>query len=318
MTTQKQSKINAELIASIVQEARDRFGKDKSGLSKNMKTANEIKLSTQEKDYITSDDIKKFWVPLTGIVGVPFGRIVQIAGKADAGKSTMAMLFQKAAQQSDTIVVLWDAEGKFDSSRFKDRMGGEPSLIPVATSRNIVDGTRQVVSYVKAIKEAYPKQKILIVWDSVGASINSAEDEENDDYSKQPGVTAKEISWSIRRFNQLMEKYIDQETGEYTIAILCINQVYANIGSVGNKQKGGGEIEYLSSIILELSRKGNLTKTRNGQKVKFGITSRARVAKNHLFGGEDCLAELDIAVSASGIDLSADVKKNKEIEADED
>jgi RecA/RadA recombinase len=173
---------------------------------------------------------------------------------------------------------------------------------------------------VKAAKEMNPDQRILVVWDSVGASINSAEDEENDDYSKQPGVTAKEVSWGIRRFNQLMEKFRDAE-GNYTIAILCINQVYANIGSVGFKQKGGAELEYLSSLILEMSRKATLTRTKNKQKVKYGITSVARVKKNHLFGGEDCVAELDLFVSAKGIDLADKAKKsndNDDLEEDED
>jgi RecA/RadA recombinase len=155
-----------------------------------------------------------------------------------------------------------------------------------------------------------PNQKILVVWDSVGSSINSAEDEENDDYSKQPGVTAKEVSWGIRRFNQLMEKYRD-ENGGYTIAILAINQVYANIGFMksGFKQKGGAELEYLSSLILEMSRKKTLTKIRNKQKIKYGIETVARVKKNHLFGGDDCVAEMDLVVSASGIYLSSEIKK---------
>jgi RecA/RadA recombinase len=241
------------------------------------------------------------------LLGIAYGRIFQIAGKPDSGKSTAAMLSMKAAQQQGALVILWDAEGKFDSMRYKERIGGDPSQIAVAPSRNITEGVQQVVAYVKAAKEMDPDTKILVVWDSVGASINSAEDEENDDYSKQPGVTAKEVSWAIRRFNQLIEKFRDED-GNYTIAILCINQVYANIGSVGFKQKGGAELEYLSSLILEMSRKATLIKTKNKQKVKYGITTVARVKKNHLFGGEDCIAELDLCVSSSGIELSNDVK----------
>jgi RecA/RadA recombinase len=301
-------------INALVEKARGRFGKKskKSALAKFMVTGDEIVLSDNPSDYITSESFEAFWKPLTGIIGLPFGRIVQIAGKADTGKSTAAMMAMKAAQEAGVLVILWDAEGKFDSSRFKNRIGGNPALIPVAPSRNILDGTYQVVSYVKTALEMNPSQRVLIVWDSVGASINSAEDEENDDYSKQPGVTAKEISWAIRRFNQLIEKHRNWETGEYTIACLCINQVYANIGSVGNKQKGGGELEYLSSLILEMSRKSTLTKTRKGQKIKYGIKSVARVKKNHLFGGEDCLAELDLIVSADGISTADDVDFDEE------
>lgn len=296
-------------IAELVSRAQGRFDKKKSAIASRMSAGDEIVLSQNPEDYISSPDIDKFWKPLTGILGIAFGRIFQIAGKPDSGKSTASMLAMKAAQDQGVLVILWDSEGKFDSARFRDRMGGDPSQLAVAPSRNILEGVQQVVAYVRAAKEMNPEQKILIVWDSVGASINSAEDEENDDYSKQPGVTAKEVSWGIRRFNQLIEKHRDKN-GEYTIAVLCINQVYANIGSVGFKQKGGAELEYLSSLILEMSRKATLTRTRNKQKIKYGITTVARVKKNHLFGGDDCVAELDLIVSAAGIELASEAKKN--------
>jgi RecA/RadA recombinase len=302
-------------IQELVAKSKGRFDKKKSGIAARMKTGDKIVLSSNPEDYISSPEIDKFWVLLTGLLGVAYGRIFQIAGRPDSGKSTLAMLIMKAAQAQDCLVVLWDAEGKFDSKRYKERIGGNPEELPIAPSRNILEGVQQVVAYVKTAKEMNPEQKILIVWDSVGASINSAEDEENDDYSKQPGVTAKEVSWAIRRFNQLMEKHRDAN-GNYTIAVLCINQVYANIGSVGFKQKGGAELEYLSSLILEMTRKGDLTKTKNKQKVKYGITTKARVKKNHLFGGDNCVAELELIVSASGIQLSSE--KSSDIEEEEE
>lgn len=308
-------------IAEMVEKAKGRFSKKDASLAARMSTGDKIVLSSDLDDYIHSPNIDKFWKPLTGLIGFPFGRIIQVAGKPDSGKSTLAMLAMEAAQKQDVIVILWDAEGKFDSKRFKERVGGEPSEIVIAPSRNILEGVKQVVAYVKTIKEMNPSQKIFIVWDSVGSSINSAEDEENDDYSKQPGVTAKEISWGIRRFNQLIEKFRD-ENGGYTISVLCINQVYANIGSVGFKQKGGAELEYLSSLILEMTRKSTLTRVKNKQKIKYGISTIARVKKNHLFGGDDCIAELDLVVSASGIDFTTNVKQNSsdidEIDLDEE
>lgn len=300
-------------INELVKNAKGRFAKKKSSLADRMKTGDKIVLSSDPEDYICSEAINKFWKPLTGLLGVAFGRIFQIAGKPDSGKSTAAMIVMKAAQEQGVLVILWDAEGKFDSVRYRERIGGDPAQIVVAPSRNILEGVQQVVAYIRAAKELNPDQKILVVWDSVGASINSAEDEENDDYSKQPGVTAKEVSWAIRRFNQLMEKNRDAN-GNYTMAILCINQVYANIGSVGFKQKGGAELEYLSSLILEMSRKGNLTRTRNKQKIKYGITTVARVKKNHLFGGDDCIAELDLVVSADGIELASVIKNSNDID----
>lgn len=314
ISTKKVEKIN---INEVVARAQGRFSKKDAKKGASIKRGDQIVLSSNPDDYIHSEQINKFWKPLTGLLGLAFGRIMQIAGKPDSGKSTAAMLAMKAAQDQGVTVVLWDAEGKFDSARFKERIGGLPEELVVAPSRSIVEGTQQVLALVKAIKEISPSQKILIVWDSVGASINSSEDEENDDFSKQPGVTAREVSWAIRRLNQVMERY--KEGDDYSISILCINQVYANIGSVGFKQKGGAELEYLSSLILEMTRKQTLTRTRNKQKIKYGITTVARVKKNHLFGGEDCIAELDLVVSSSGIDLADEAKKkNADIQEDDD
>jgi RecA/RadA recombinase len=105
---------------------------------------------------------------------------------------------------------------------------------------------------------------------------------------------------------------------------LCINQVYANIGFMksGYVQKGGAELEYLSSLILEMSRKATLTRVRNKQKNKYGITTVAKVKKNHLFGGEDCVAELDLVVTAAGIELASNIKnksnENDDLEEDDE
>ena len=306
-------------IAALVEAAKGRFGKGKAGISERMCAGDEIVLSTNPDDYISSPEIDKFWKPLTGLMGFAYGRIFQIAGKPDSGKSTCAMLAMKAAQDQGALVVLWDAEGKFDSKRFREKIGGDPGKLLIAPSRNILDGIQQVVSYIRVIKEADPDQKILIVWDSVGASANSAEDFENDDYSKQPGVSAKEISYGVRRFNQLMEKYRNED-GNYTIAILCINQVYAKIGFMakGSKRKGGEEIEYLSSLILEMTRKGELTHVRGGQKFKYGIVTVAKVSKNHLHHEDDSIAELDLVVSACGVELADNIKKKKKSDEEDE
>ena len=303
-------------INDLVKKAKGRFSgkKDAAKIASRMSAGDKIILSTKPEDYISSEKISAFWTALTGTIGIPFGRIVQFAGKPDSGKSSAAMMTMKAAQDNDIIVVLWDTEGKFDSKRFAERLGGDPGQIAVAPSKNITEGAQQVEAYIKTIKEMNPDQKILVVWDSVGASINTSEDdEENQDYSKQPGVTAKQVSWAIRRFNQLMEK-TRTDDGDYSMAVLCVNQVYANIGSVGFKQKGGAELEYLCSIIIEMSRKKTLTRTRNKQKIKYGIQTVARVKKNHLHGGEDCVAELDLLVNADGIELFDKVEKPSDLE----
>lgn len=184
------------------------------------------------------------------------------------------------------LVILWDSERKFSAKRFDEKIGGESDKLLVIDTNKIIDGAKAVAQLVHAAKEMQPDIKILIVWDSVGASLNSQEDNEDDeDFSKQPGVSAKENSYAIKKFNKLSNKYMNKETGEETIATLVINQTYASIGMGAPIQieKGGGELYYLSSVIIQLSRKQDLNRTRNGDKYKYGIVSRAKVKKNHLF-----------------------------------
>lgn len=223
---------------------------------------------------------------MTNLKGLPFGRIIQISGKPDSGKSTHAMAFMKFAQDQGHLVILWDSERKFSARRFDEKIGGESDKLLVIDTNKIIDGAKAVAQLVHAAKEMQPDIKILIVWDSVGASLNSQEDNEDDeDFSKQPGVSAKENSYAIKKFNKLSNKYTNKETGEETIATLVINQTYASIGMGAPIQieKGGGELYYLSSIIIQLSRKQDLNRVKNGDKYKYGIVSRAKVKKNHLF-----------------------------------
>lgn len=305
-------------INKLVKKAQESYSKKEFGLASQLATGKTLVRPSSEKDYVVWSN-GSHWKKLTNLLGIPYGRIIQISGKPDSGKSTHAMGFMKDAQDQDCLVILWDAEKKFSAKRFDEKFGGNSENLIIVDTNNILNGSKAVAHFVNAAKEMNPNIKILIVWDSVGASLNSSEDsEEHEDYSKQPGVTAKENAYAIRKFNKLANKYRNRETGEETIATLVVNQTYAAIGSVGQIEKGGGEIYYLSSVIIQLSRKKDLNRVRQGEKYKYGIVSRAKVKKNHLFEGDECISELDIVVSADGIHLAEEVKNFDDIKGWDD
>jgi len=300
-------------IDKLVKRAQDSYEKKEAGLAKQLATGRSIAAPDRDEDYVVWRG-GSHWQQLTHLRGLPYGRIVEIAGRPDSGKSTHAAVFMKEAQEQGALVILWDAERKFGANRFNNKIGGSSENLLVVNTNKIIDGAKAVAHFVNAAKEMNPDVKVLIVWDSVGASLNSTEDrDDSEDFSNQPGVTAKENAYAIRKFNKLINKYMNQSTGEHTIAVLVVNQNYVNIGSVGYTEKGGGEIYYLSSIIIQLSRIKDLTRVRQGQKYKYGIVSRAKVKKNHLFDGEECVAEIDLVVSADGIHLASDVKNFDDI-----
>lgn len=303
-------------IDKLIKKAQEGYSKKEKGLADQMSTGQSIIRPNEDKDYIIWAK-GEHWKNLTNLKGIPFGRIVQISGKPDSGKSTHAMAFMKFAQDQDVLVILWDAERKFSAVRFDEKIGGKSDNLLVVNTNKIIDGAKQVALLIHAAKEQNPDVKILIVWDSVGASLNSTEDKDDgtEDFSQQPGVSAKENSYAIKKFNKLANNYTNNETGEASIATLIINQTYASIGMGAPTQieKGGSEIYYLSSIIIQLSRKQDLNRVKNGDKYKYGIVSRAKVKKNHLAEGDECISELDLVISADGVHLAKDVKSFDDI-----
>lgn len=306
-------------VNKIVKKAQESYDKKDAGLAKQLATGTSLVRPSRDEDFIVWT-YNNFWQELTGIKGIPFGRIVQIAGKSDSGKTSVGMAYLVAAQQQGVLGILWDSEKKFNASRFT-AMGGDCEKLLVCDTNNIINGAKAVAHFVNSAKEQYPDIKILILWDSVGASVNSSEDsEENEDMSKQPGISAKEVAFTIRKFNKLSNKYINRKTGEDTIATLVINQTYVSIGMGAPTQieKGGTELTYLSSVIMQLSRKKDLTRVKDGQAYKYGIVSRAKVKKNHLANAQEIVAEMDICVSANGVQLAKDVQSYTDIQGWDD
>lgn len=297
-------------IDKIVNRAREFYGKTEKGLAKRLTTGDNLARPVNDSDFILWS-CGDYWQRLTNLRGLPFGKCCQISGRPDSGKSSSAAIFMASAQASGYYVILWDTEGKFGSVRYDQQLGGNSKTLLVVDTNSIEEGAKAVAYFVHAIKDQNKDAKILIVFDSVGAALTKSENasDEDESMSKQPGVQAKEIKWAIKKFIRLMNQYQDKETGAHAIALLVINQVYSNLMSPGLKESGGEGLFYASSLIIQLTRKKDLTKVKNGEKLKYGIVSRARVKKNHLFDGQESLAEMDIVVSSSGIQGVDEVKK---------
>lgn len=302
-------------INKLVNNVRASYGKDKS-LAEKISTGDNISRPTKPEHFVHWQNSP--WSELTGILGIPFGKIVQIAGRPDSGKSTHAMQFMKLAQDQGVLVILLDVEGKFSTKRFDNYFGGDSSQLVIATSRMILEGGNEIERIIHSAKEQDQNIKILVVIDSIGGALAVNEGEDSLGAGKQMAAAAKENGQVMRAFVRLMEKYKNNETNEETIAALLINQTYANLGSPGQKESGGQKVEYFSSLILQLTRKQDLTKVKDGVKRKVGIVTRAKVKKNHLFDGEDSIAELDLVITAGGIDLLSKQKVKKEAGFDDE
>lgn len=289
------AKLSAADVAKTVQKLYN--PKDKS--SNIIGTGADLKRPTKPEDFIVMPENHP-WRTLTGLMGIPWDMIIQVAGATDSGKSTLAGQVMAAAQKQEVYVILWDTEKKFDRVRYEKHFGGNAAEINIVSTTTIRKGAGAMLKYVRSIMDADPNAKILLVHDSVGGSVSRAraEREMDDEKHSQPGSEAVENSDYMRHVVATFDKY------EGHIALLLINQMTDKIGPMpGKSRSGGNKISFHSSMIIEMTRVQDLTKITKGVKVKTGIISRAKVAKNHLSLTENSVHEMRIKVDANGWDF---------------
>lgn len=291
------SKINLSKIVSDMQKL---YAKDKR-VQSIICTADSVKASYTDADVVPLLNSSPLKV-LLGLPGIPYNKIIQVAGKPDCGKSTLAAEAMVAAQKGGAQIVMWDSEDKLDTARLT-AMGADPSQILMIKTNEILKGAELVRRYITAIKEQDVNTKIFFVWDSVGGSQSRSHAERELDSEKhaQPGQDAKENGSVMKMLVALINKYPD------TIAVYLANQTYAKIGFMqhGDATAGGTKIEYHSSFIVMLKRIKVLTKTVKGSLTKYGIITRATVTKNHLSQAATSIHQLDFQVTATGATVTA-------------
>lgn len=299
-------------VGSIVSDVQKLYIKDQKSQDMIM-TGNAAKQSYTENDGLIIPKGHPL-LELTSIPVVPFNKFYQFAGNEDTGKSTMVGELIAAAQKQNWMVILWDAEDKFDAGRLKRQFGGDPDSLMLVKTNEILKGGEKVRKLVHSAKKRYPTANILICWDSVGGSQSRthAERELDNEKHAQPGQDAKENGNVIKMLVSLFNAYPN------SISVLLANQVYSKIGFMqhGDKESGGKKVAYLSSVIVILKRIKVLLKQVQGKKVKYGIITRATMQKQHMSQGETSVHQLDFEITAKGSRVLGSEEEIEE-EADE-
>lgn len=297
-------------ISKVVASVRGGFGKDKSSAAM-ISTGSSLSKPSKDSDFIIwkgKDGQPSPFEALTGLKGLPVGRICMIAGKTDSAKSTHGLVFMSLAQQQGYVVVLIDSEGKFAKERFEKYFGGNADELLITTSKMILESGHHMESMVHAIMEQNKDQKILIVIDSIGGLLPRNEGEDSLGESKGMMQASRENAQLMRAVVRLIDKYKNKEKNEEMIACLLINQTYSSPTVMGQISAGGAKLSYHSSLIIQLSRRSDIIKVKNGIKVKCGIQIKAKVSKNHISTQETTVSELPMIVTAGGIELLSEGK----------
>lgn len=304
-------------INKVVSAAQALYGKDKTGAAM-LGSGTLLRRPTKPEEFVCAPE-GHVWQELTGLLGLPYDSIIQIAGAYDSGKSTIAGEFMAAAQKQGVYVILGDSEKKFDKIRYDKHFGGDSASLLVVQSTMIRKLAGGMLKYIKTIKDLDSEAKILIVHDSIGGSVSRsrAEREIDDEKSNQPGSEAVENSDYMKHMVATMDKYPG------SIALLLINQMTDKIGfgQKGQSRSGGHKISFHSSMIIEMKKIKTETKVTKGVEVKTGIITSAKIDKNHLSQTDNSVNKMNIKVTAKGwskTDFSYDKKDdNKGVEDDE-
>lgn len=232
--------------------------------------------------------IKSLNFALSGDVdkGIPWGRMLVVAGESQSGKSFLGGRFATFAQKQDGFIPVWiDSEFATDKRFFK-RIGLNEEEMVYRRVGSAGDFQKVILKLLKTAQKY--NAKLFIILDSLGAisgnkAANDAEQEK--DLTSDMGQRAKDIRSIIKNILPWL--------GHTDSILYCVNHIYIEPGFIPKKTMSGGMAPaFLAQQVLFLTKK----KSEPGISTKVGVF----VKKNREFIEE---RKLDFTINfTTGLD----------------
>ena len=202
---------------------------------------------------------------LTGIGGVPRGRIVEIFGPESGGKTTLCLQIIAEAQANGELVAYIDAENAMDME-YARKLGVDVDKMYISQPVCGEDALEIVLMLVKSGAVS------VIVVDSVAALVprNELDGEMGD---AQMGLQARMMSQAMRKLTHAVKT-----SGT---VLIFINQIRDKIGVMFGSPEttsGGRALKFFSSLRIDIRR---ISQIKKGD-VIIGHNAKIRVIKNKL------------------------------------
>lgn len=225
---------------------------------------------------------------VTGIGGLPRGRITEIYGDESVGKSTIMFQAIATAQQNKLKCLFVDTEWSYDSL-YATSLGVDNSNLGLIRHKHAEDALDEVE---EEIGRGYWD---LVVLDSVGGLLSRGESEK-DAGGKTIGSQAGLMARFCRKIVPIL----------YTTdtALVVLNHIFTDIMTGQLKTSGGKKLAYHKSLSIRLRNKtGALLK--QGEKT-VGKVIKVSVTKNKVASTEGMEIESRI-IFGDGFSSSADL-----------
>lgn len=206
--------------------------------------------------------------------GIPIGRITEITGLEQSGKSLLSAHILAETQKQDGVAVLIDTETAV-SREFFDAIGVDVSKLLYVSVDTVEDIFETMETIIEKVRTSDKDRLVTIVVDSVAAA--STKKEMEADYDQDGYATAKAIIIS-----KAMRK-ITNAIGRHKIAVIFTNQLRQKLNAPAFSDpwttSGGKALAFHSSVRLRLKNMGQI---KDSDKRIVGISVRAQVIKNRL------------------------------------
>ena len=235
---------------------------------------------------VTASETKEsgLWLPSTFFAlnytfggGIPFGKILEVAGEESSGKSLIAYNFAYSCQQLGGHVIWVDAEQSWMNSWAKEN-GVNPDKVTVIRDTRIEyvsDAVADIAIYLRS--QLTNNEPILLVVDSI-AAMDCADniDSKMVDGKAEMGGRAKALYKYFRIRSELFYK-------------LGITQIYINqlrtalnvgFGKDNSVTTGGAALKFYASIRAAFYSGKSITVKQKGKERKAGKLVTVRLIKN--------------------------------------
>lgn len=213
--------------------------------------------------------------------GMPVGRIVEMFGDAQCGKTAIATNVMASAQRAGGIAAFMDHENSFDLSQGIN-LGLNPEdgwvyKLPETFEESI----DQMIKLARAVREKRlidPEAPIVAVFDSLASMVPQSKLYDSKGKEKDNAELSMHDNTALARCTAASFPALAQMANKYNILMLFLNQTRVKLGVThgdATSTPGGKAPEFYASLRIKLTR----SMLKDGKDIE-GQSIRAYVTKN--------------------------------------